>query len=187
MRKRGIWLIAMLMVLSLVAAACADEEPSEGDNGSTEEEPLPGEGFLACQVTDTGGVDDRSFNQTAFKGLEGAEAEFGIETQVLESQSPNDFEPNIQSLIQQECDLIVTVGFLLGDATAAAAEANPDQNFAIVDVDFFDPDGSTTSPSTTSRSSPSPPTRPHSWPATWPQARPRAACWEPSEGSTSRR
>ena len=132
---------ALFMVLAIFVAACAEEEPDTdaggggGDSGESEDVD-----FLACQVTDTGGVDDKSFNQTAYKGLEDAEAEFGIEIQVLESQSPNDFEPNINSFIQQECDLIVTVGFLLGDATAAAAEANPDQNFAIVDVDFFDPE-----------------------------------------------
>ena len=138
MRKRGIWLIAMLMVLSLVAAACADEEePSDGDNGSTEE-PLPGEGFVACQVTDTGGVDDKSFNQTAYEGMVRAEEELGITSKVLESQSDADFEPNIQTFLQDDCDLIITVGFLLGPATAAAAEENPDQKFAIVDVDFSD-------------------------------------------------
>ena len=115
MRKRGIWLIAMLMVLSLVAAACADEEPSGSDNGSTEEEePLPGEGFVACQVTDTGGVDDKSFNQTAYEGMQRAEEELGIEAKVLESQSDADFEPNINTFLQDDCDLIVTVGFLSG-------------------------------------------------------------------------
>jgi basic membrane protein A and related proteins len=140
LRTRMKWFAALFMVLALFVAACAEEdEPTDtsGDNGAEETDNSD---FLACQVTDTGGVDDKSFNQTAYKGLEDAEADFGIEIQVLESQSPNDFEPNIQSLIQQECDLIVTVGFLLGDATAAAAEANPDQNFAIVDVDFFDAD-----------------------------------------------
>jgi basic membrane protein A and related proteins len=140
LRMRMKWFAALFMVLALFVAACAEEdEPTDagGDNGAEETDNSD---FLACQVTDTGGVDDRSFNQTAFKGLEDAEAEFGIETQVLESQSPNDFEPNIQSLIQQDCDIIVTVGFLLGDATAAAAEANPDQKFAIVDFDFFDAD-----------------------------------------------
>ena len=94
--------------------------------------------FTACQVTDTGGVDDRSFNQTAFKGLEDAADELGFEPQVLESQSEADFAPNIQALIDQGCNLVVTVGFLLGDATATAAEANPDQLFAIVDNDLFD-------------------------------------------------
>ena len=66
--------------------------------------------------------------------------EIGFEPSVLESQSDADFEPNIQAHIDADCDLIVTVGFLLGDATAAAAEANPDQQFAIVDFDFFDVD-----------------------------------------------
>jgi basic membrane protein A and related proteins len=140
LRMRMKWFAALFMVLALFVAACAEEdEPTDagGDNGAEETDNSD---FLACQVTDTGGVDDRSFNQTAYKGLEDARDEFGIEIQVLESQNPNDFEPNIQSLIQQDCDIIVTVGFLLGDATAAAAEANPDQLFAIVDFDFFDAD-----------------------------------------------
>src|SRR5690606_4324104 len=82
------------------------------------------------------GVDDRSFNQTAYKGVTDAADELGFEPAVLESQSEADFAPNIQSFIDQGCDLIVTVGFLLGGATADAADANPDQNFAIVDYDF---------------------------------------------------
>ena len=91
-------------------------------------------------MTDTGGVDDRSFNQTAFKGLQEAATELGgdFDDNVLESTSEADFTPNIQALIDQDCDMIVTVGFLLGDATAEAAEANPDQLFAIVDNDLFD-------------------------------------------------
>jgi len=135
------WFIALMLVLSLVAAACADEpedEPAANGDDNGAEEPVD---FLACQVTDTGGVDDRSFNQTAFEGMVQAEDELGVETAVLESQSDADFEPNINTFIDQGCDLIVTVGFLLGDATAAAAEANPDQLFAIVDNDFFDADG----------------------------------------------
>ena len=136
--RRMKWFVALLVALAVFVAACAEEEEPAGDaGGDGETEQVD---FLACQVTDTGGVDDRSFNQTAFKGLEDAEADFGVQTSVLESQSPNDFEPNIQNFIQQGCDLIVTVGFLLGDATAAAAEANPEQNFAIVDFDFFDVD-----------------------------------------------
>lgn len=140
MKRRSMWFVALMLVLSLVAAACADEpedEAGDGDNGAEQPEEVD---FLACQVTDTGGVDDRSFNQTAFEGLVRAEEELGVQTSVLESQSDADFEPNINQFIDQGCDLIVTVGFLLGDATAAAAEANPDQRFAIVDFDFFDAD-----------------------------------------------
>ena len=129
----------LLLVFAMFVAACAEEsEPAEENNEAAEQtEEID---FLACQVTDTGGIDDKSFNQTAYAGLEQAESELGVEIKFLESQSPADFEPNIQAFMDQGCDIIITVGFLLGDATAAAAEANPEQKFAIVDVDFFDPE-----------------------------------------------
>lgn len=98
----------------------------------------PAEAFMACQVTDTGGVDDKSFNQTAWKGVEDAVRQFGIEGKVLESNVETDYQPNINSFIQQKCDLIITVGFLLGDATKQAAEANSEVNFSIVDY-AYDP------------------------------------------------
>ena len=137
LQKRSVWIVALLLVMSLVAAACAEEEPEEPAGGGDQAEQID---FLACQVTDTGGIDDKSFNQTAYEGLRQAEEELGVQIDFLESQTPNDFQPNIDTFIQQGCDVIITVGFLLGDATAAAAEANPDQKFAIVDFDFFDAD-----------------------------------------------
>jgi basic membrane protein A len=130
--------LAVLLGLTLIAAACGDDDDDSA--GDTTEEDGGGAGaatdFTACQVTDTGGVDDRSFNQTAFAGLEQAADELGFEASVLESQAESDYAPNVQASIDQGCDLIVTVGFLLGGATADAATANPDQNFAIVDYDF---------------------------------------------------
>jgi basic membrane protein A len=93
--------------------------------------------FTACEVTDTGGIDDNSFNQTAWKGVLDAQAELEIKGRYLESQAETDYSANINSLLGQ-CDLIVTVGFLLGDATKAAAEANPGQKFSIVDY-AYDP------------------------------------------------
>ncbi len=97
-----------------------------------------GEEFLACQVTDTGGIDDRSFNATAWKGITDAMEQLGIQGKYLESQQMADYEKNINAFIEQECDIIVTVGFLLGDATKAAAEANPTVKFSIVDY-AYDP------------------------------------------------
>jgi basic membrane protein A len=99
---------------------------------------LPGAGFLACQVTDTGGIDDKSFNATAWKGVEDAVSSLGIEGKFLESQQQTDYEANINAFLEEGCDMIVTVGFLLGDATAAAANANPDVKFSIVDY-AYDP------------------------------------------------
>lgn len=94
--------------------------------------------FAACEVTDTGGIDDNSFNQTAWKGVLDAQEGLGIEGRFLESQAETDYEANINSLLGGQCDVIITVGFLLGDATKNAAEANPDQNFSIVDY-AYDP------------------------------------------------
>ena len=98
----------------------------------------PAMAFTACQVTDTGGIDDNSFNQTAWKGVLDAQKDFGIDGRFLESQAETDYDANINSLIDGDCDVIITVGFLLGDATEKAAKANPDQPFSIVDF-AYDP------------------------------------------------
>jgi basic membrane protein A len=95
--------------------------------------------FTACQVTDTGGIDDNSFNQTAWKGVEDAMAQLGVEGRFLESQAETDYEANINSLLGGGCDVIITVGFLLGDATANAARANPEQMLSIVDFAYDPP------------------------------------------------
>ena len=155
--------VAAAATVAMLATACADapdettddptaeetadestedggDDTEEGDDATAEGD---GDAVTACQVTDTGGVDDRSFNQTAFAGLERAESELGVEARVLESTSEADFGPNIQTFVDEDCDLIVTVGFLLDAATQAAAQENPDQKFAIIDVDFaeFDDEG----------------------------------------------
>ncbi|MEQ8365465.1 MAG: BMP family ABC transporter substrate-binding protein [Roseicyclus sp.] len=99
----------------------------------------PVSAFTACQVTDTGGIDDNSFNQTAWRGVVEAEANLGVTGRFLESEAETDYEANINSLLGGACDVIFTIGFLLGDATQAAAEANPDQMFSIVDFAYDPP------------------------------------------------
>jgi basic membrane protein A and related proteins len=163
MRMRTRRAFALVLAGALALSACGDapdndteaatdgdvtteetEAPDDTDTEETEapdeteetDEPVDAADYRACLVTDQGGVDDRSFNQTAFEGLERAESELGVEIAVLESQSETDFEPNIEAFLGQDCDLIVTVGFLLGDVTEQAAQANPDQNFAIVDYAY---------------------------------------------------
>ena len=131
-------LIALFAVLALVAAACGgdDDNGDAGDNGDTGTTAAVATDTKICEVTDTGGVDDKSFNASAWAGAQRAAADFGAEAKVLESQAETDYEVNINSFVDQGCDLIVTVGFLLGDATEAAANANPDQKFAIVDFAY---------------------------------------------------
>ena len=90
--------------------------------------------FKACVVTDTGGINDKSFNASAWKGAQDAmKANKNVVASYLSSTSSADYAPNINSFINKKCGIIVTVGFLMDAATAAAANANPTQKFAIVD------------------------------------------------------
>ncbi len=88
-------------------------------------------------VTDTGGIDDRSFNASSYQGLTDAKvADPNITTKYLQSTTQSDYVPNISAFVAQKCGIVVTVGFLMGDATQSAAMANPTQKFAIVDYDY---------------------------------------------------
>ena len=148
MRKHYSSPMAMGVVLLLILAACtgggaspseaASEPASEAPAESAAMSEMPMVDYKACMVSDVGGIDDNSFNENGWAGMERAEAELGVEVTFLESRSAEDYARNIDQHIADGCDMIVTVGFLLGDATAAAAEANPDTRFAIVDF-AYDP------------------------------------------------
>ncbi|MGN7133669.1 BMP family lipoprotein [Rhodococcoides corynebacterioides] len=119
--------LAGVSALSLLAAACGAAPEENGNGGSASGD------FKPCMVSDSGGFDDRSFNQLSFEGLQKASDDAGLEPITVQSNSPTDYTPNINNLVDQGCGLIVTVGFALADATKQAAEQNPDVNFAIVD------------------------------------------------------
>lgn len=126
-------ILAATMVFSMVA--CGGETVStETSVVSTEAtEQVPATTIKVGMVTDTGGVNDGSFNQSAWAGLSKAGEELGIEVKYLESKTDADYAANIETFIDEECDLIIGVGFMLADAIGAAADANPDQKFAIID------------------------------------------------------
>jgi len=134
MRKRTFKGLAIGLVAVVGLAACggSDDTATEDTEAVTEETTAEPTG-LACQVTDVGGVDDKGFNQAAYEGLLQAQAELGVAVEYLESQGDADYDPNLQSFVDKGCDVIITVGFLLADATKKYAEANPDVAFAIVD------------------------------------------------------
>lgn len=142
---------AVIAVSALALAGCSSSSSSESSSeapassaaasaapsaSAAASEAPAAEMMKACQVTDVGGVDDKGFNQKAFKGVTDAATELGVEAVVLESQAETDYATNIQSFIDQACGVIVTVGFLLGDATMEAANANPDVPFTIVDYAY---------------------------------------------------
>ena len=83
--------------------------------------------------TADGGVNDGSFNQSAWEGLQRAAENFGCEVKYIESKGDADFVPNIESFLDEDYDLIICTGYVMADAVRDAAELNPDQKFAIVD------------------------------------------------------
>ena len=91
-------------------------------------------------VTDTGGINDKSFNQSAWEGMqEAAKADPNVTVKYLQSTTQSDYVPNINTFMSEKCGIIVTVGFLMAQATKEAAEKNPSQKFAIVDYAYDPP------------------------------------------------
>ncbi len=128
------------MVFGLAACGTSDKADNAGQSaGSTEntgdvaDDTADKSDFKIGLVTDTGGVNDQSFNQSAWEGLQKVEEEYGVTVNYLESSGDADYIPNITSFIDEDYDLIISVGYMLADATREAAEANPDQKFAIID------------------------------------------------------
>nr|WP_325210922.1 BMP family ABC transporter substrate-binding protein [Salinibacterium sp.] len=134
-RKRVLGTLGILGAAALTLSACA--AAPEGDDNANGD---AGSDFLACMVSDEGGFDDKSFNELSYNGLLQAEEELGIEIRESESSSEADYEPNLEGMVDAGCGIIVPVGFKLADATQAVADANPEVNFAIVDVDYLSGD-----------------------------------------------
>jgi len=110
----------------LTGCASAPEQDGASGGGSSSD-------FVPCMVSDAGGFDDKSFNQLGYEGLTEAADELGATPNTVESADETVYTGNIDSLVNQGCDLVVTVGFLLADATGVAAEQYPDVDFATID------------------------------------------------------
>ena len=119
-------ILALLLtaVFALSLTACG---------GGASEEAVEKKDFKIGLVTDVGGVEDQSFNQSAWEGLQRAEKELGVTVNYLPSNTDADYGPNIETFVDEGYDLIVCVGYMLADATSTAAQQYPDQQFAIVD------------------------------------------------------
>ncbi|MHA7177674.1 BMP family lipoprotein [Arthrobacter sp. Sr24] len=122
-----------LSATALLLTGCGEAPPAPGgDSAASSENPAAAD-FLGCIVSDSGGFDDQSFNQSSYEGLEKSVADLGIQMKEAQSSTTADFAPNLAQMASAGCDLTVTVGFLLAEATGEAAKANPDLNYAIVD------------------------------------------------------
>jgi basic membrane protein A len=123
-------LVALLAAATL--AACGDA-PEDSNTDSGKDGGSSASDFLPCIVSDAGGFDDKSFNQLSYEGVQEAAKELGVEAKSVESNSENDYAPNLESLVGQGCDVIVTVGFALASATKESAKANPDIEYVLID------------------------------------------------------
>jgi len=134
MKKFLALVLALCMVLSLCACGAKEEAPAAAPAEEAAEAPAaaPAEKIKVGMVTDVGGVNDRSFNQSSWEGLQALDPEL-FEVNYLESKTDADYQTNINTFIDEEYDLIICVGYMLAGATMEAAEANPDQKFAIID------------------------------------------------------
>jgi len=125
--------------IALVLAGCG-AAPETGGDGTTA--PVAGDAFVPCLISDEGGWNDKSFNQSAKEGMDRAAAELGVEAIEVESNSANEYAPNLENLVAEGCTFIVSVGFKLSADTVASATANPDLQYAIID-DWADNTGAT--------------------------------------------
>jgi len=149
--KLSAWATAALAVsATLVVAACGSSSSAPTTNSSSSTgagsssapatSSASGTSTLGCMVTDTGGLDDRSFNASAWAGMQAAQSMNSSITvkniQTPPNAGPTVYGPEISTFIGEKCGIIVTVGFAMGDATQAAAKANPSQKFSIVDFSY---------------------------------------------------
>ncbi len=129
MLRRRIPQLVAIGLLALIAAACGGGGSGNGGGGET--------GALkVALVTDIGGLNDRGFNALANTGLERAEQQLGIDGRVFISHAASDYVPNLSQAARGGYDLVIGVGFLMGDALSSVAAQFPDTRFAIVDYSW---------------------------------------------------
>lgn len=146
-KKIALGLASALVLTSVVG--CSGGEKTEQTNeeakpaetteeAATEEAPAAEKTLKVGMVTDVGGVNDESFNQSAWEGLQRAQEDLGIEASYLESKQDADYQTNLDTMIDAENDLIWGIGYKMGGALLETAAQYPDQKFAIIDYSYGD-------------------------------------------------
>ena len=135
MKHKWPWLVALLTVLLAVAAAgCGGDEEGTGTTGAGTGAGTTGaEAISVGMVSDTGGLDDRGFNEFSINGFERAKTELGVTGRVYVSESADDYLPNLTAAVDDGHDLVVAIGFLIQPSVAEVAKEATDVNFAGVD------------------------------------------------------
>ena len=142
--KRWLLLLSALvavLALATVAAGCGvdDDDEAEATTPAATGDTGGAEPIRVGLVTDIGGLNDRGFNELANTGVEQGVDELGVDSRVLESKSDADYIPNLSQLAEEGYNLIISNGFLMGEATESAAKEFPESNFAIIDFAYEAP------------------------------------------------
>lgn len=129
MKKSFSFMLVLIIAATLVLSACG----AKNNNGGASTSDGSGEGLKVGMVTDTGGVHDKSFNQSAWEALSELKKETGVHVKYLESKGDADMEPNLNTFINEQYDLTWGIGFLFEDVLAKVAKEKPDAKLAIID------------------------------------------------------
>lgn len=138
---------ALSGAVALALAACGSAPDDEATSGSSSapststSAAASNSDFKGCIVSDSGGFNDKSFNESGLNGLNEAKKTLGIQTAQAESTTDDAYAPNLANMVSQSCNIIVPVGFKLSTATGDSAKANPKVDYAIVDATATDADG----------------------------------------------
>ncbi|TCS83007.1 BMP family lipoprotein [Tepidibacillus fermentans] len=138
MKKFLTLLLVFTMAMSTFLVGCGVDKETKDNQAGKPADQTTQKQLKVAMVTDTGGVNDQSFNQSAWEGLQRAEKELGIKPSYLESKQDADYKPNLETLIDAGNDLIWGIGFKMGDTILNEAKTNPDQKFAIIDYAYQD-------------------------------------------------
>jgi basic membrane protein A and related proteins len=147
MVKGTVRVLALAAVASVALTACGSKSDATGGSSSSSSGAASasasagsGQALSACMVLDTGGVDDRSFNQSSWQGMKDAQsANPNIKISYVASNSQNDYVPNLNASVSKGCGTTIAVGGLMTDAVKATAKANPSKKFAIIDSNTGQP------------------------------------------------
>jgi basic membrane protein A and related proteins len=144
-KRKWAWLVLLLAAITLAVTAAGCGGDDEGDEttpaGTGGTETAAEEAISVGMVSDTGGLEDRGFNEFSINGFDRAQEELGVEGRVYVSESADDYLPNLQAAVDDGHDLVIAIGFLIKPALGEVAAAAPDVNFAHVDGDWDDTEG----------------------------------------------
>lgn len=146
MKKSFSFMLMLIVAVTLVLSACGQDKTNNGGSANTNQgageevkSDGSGEGFKIGMVTDVGGVNDKSFNQSAWEALDRLKDETGAETKFLESKGEADMEPNLNSFVKEGYNLTWGIGMLFEDAMAKVAKENPEAKLAVIDAVVNEP------------------------------------------------